>query len=291
MSNSEIRSRAMEIYKASFMPLLILSAINAVTDIIGNKSDSVVLAVILGLISIFINIGGYYILMRGWIEGQMDLNHLFVPFRSPVYSRKILPIILMETLIIFTAGAPLIFLLIKSINDPFALYMNGALLIILLILLVVVAVAISLVWYIFILEPELKVTEMFRRSCVYMSRHWLGEFIFNISIMIVPVIITMLLQNLIGENALKILLIPVEAYISVAVIGYVYESILMVEKDKELQTVTPDPVAAIEQAETPAVEEAAESIKELTERLTEEAEKDIELQLSDENTEENDNIE
>ena len=61
MSNSEIRSRAMEIYKASFMPLLILSAINAVTDIIGNNSDSVVLTVILGLISVVINIGGYIV--------------------------------------------------------------------------------------------------------------------------------------------------------------------------------------------------------------------------------------
>lgn len=275
MSNTEIKDRAKEICRESFKPLIILYLADVLFDIISEKTEFLPLIILLGIASVVITVGSYYMLMRGWIEGRMDINHLLVPFKSSVYSGKILPIILMETLVVGAAAIPTVVMIVMMSLNPAGFYVP--IMLVMLIGFLVVVVAVSLTWYIFIMEPELSVTEMMRRSAGYMSRHWWGEFKFRFSIMFIPALIAGTMMQFIDESLVQLLMIPVEIYIGVAGVGYIYERILMVEKNKEAATATPKPVAAIEQAEQlPPVQD---SIEEITERLTEEAGKDIELQL------------
>ncbi|MBQ7902420.1 MAG: hypothetical protein IJ362_01690 [Oscillospiraceae bacterium] len=275
MSNTEIKDRAKEICRESFKPLIILYLADVLFDIISEKTEFLPLVILLGIASVVITVGSYYMLMRGWIEGRMDINHLLIPFKSSVYSGKILPIILMETLVVGAAAIPTVVMIVMMSLNPAGFYVP--IMLIFLIGFLVVAVAVSLTWYIFIMEPELSVTAMMRRSAGYMSRHWWGEFKFRFSITFIPALIAGTMMQFIDESLVQLLLIPVEIYIGVAGVGYIYERILMVERGPQPAYIRP--VAAAEPVTEPAPEIPQETIEQLTERLTEEAGKDIELEL------------
>lgn len=287
MSNAEIKDRAKEICRESFKPLIMLYLADVLFDIISEKTEFLPLVILLGIASVVITVGSYYMLMRGWIEGRMDINHLLIPFKSSVYSGKILPIILMETLVVGAAAIPAVVMIVMMSLKPAWFYVP--IMLVMLIGFLAVAVAISLTWYIFIMEPELSVTEMMRRSAGYMSRHWWGQFKFRFSIMFIPALIAGIMMQFIDKSLVQLLLIPVEIYIGVAGVGYIYERILMVERGPQPAGIRT--VATAEPVTEPAPEIPQETIEQLTERLTEEAGRDIELELpaietAEENTDE-----
>ena len=232
MTNSEIRKRAWEIFKNAPVPLLLVAGVVAVINLISDEVDFLLLIILAGIVELIVNIGSHYMTVRGWTEGKADINHMFLMFRSPVYSGKILPLVLAETGVTLIAAVPAVitFVLIFTSRTGF---LNFAFLLLTLLLLLVVAAALSLSWYILVMEPELKTTEIMKKSVSYMGRHWAGILVFSIATLFIPVIIIAFLTEIIDSSLVTLLSVPFDAFFAMARTGYIYENVLIVERDRE----------------------------------------------------------
>ncbi len=226
MSNSEIRRKAREIYKANAVVILGMMAVITAFGIVGDLIENIFVRLLISIVSTFISTGFIYFLLRTWTDGKAQFDYITVVFRQPVYSRKIIPLVLREGGITLLACIPLLAIVLLNMNDPFMLMMNWVVILLALIFAVIVAIALALTQYIFVLEPETKIFDIIKLSVQLMANHWAGFLGFMFVIMIVPSIIGAFLTEVIGRTALSILYIPFEAYFSLARAGYVYERIL-----------------------------------------------------------------
>jgi len=239
MSNSEIRNRAWQIYKNN-LPVLVastlaLTTISLAADKIGNSVISLALTVITAVLQM----GIFYMVFRTWVEGYAAFSHLSVPFTQPVYRKKLLPVLLVQNGVVLLSAVPLFALLLANMNDPFFIIMNYAIILLLLVLILLTGIAVALMTYIYIMQPEMKTADILKKSALYIFRH-LGEYLwFGFTLILIPVLITALMTELLGATLVTLLLVPADTYISLARTGFVYERILLVEQAKE----NPIPVA------------------------------------------------
>ena len=235
MTNSEIRARAWKVYKAAFLPPILVTAISTLVTMVDSVTTSYAVILACLAVSMLIGVLSHYFYIRAWTDGKADLKNLTVFIKQPIYSKKLLPIIGFEFLIYFLLMLPFFWVLLAILrDDPAVLFLYGALIIVWLIVSLVVIVAFSQVWAIFVFEPELKVTQLFKKSAKYMAHHWLEMLWFNFTLVIIPSIFMIFLSNTLEPNVVSLLLIPVNAYISIASTGFVYENIIVVEHQKEL---------------------------------------------------------
>ena len=262
MSNSEIRSRAWQIYKTN-LPVLIVSTLAlTVIKLVADKIGNTFISIAVTAVSTVLQIGIIYMVFRAWTDGKAVFSHLGVPFTQAVYKKKLLPVLLVQNGVILLAAIPVFALLLANMNDPFFIIMNYAIILLLLVLILAAGIAVSLMTYIYIVQHELKTMDILKKSAVYIGRH-LGEYLwFGFTLILVPVLITALLLEPLGATLVTLLTVPADAYITLARTGFVYERILLVEQAKE------NPVQATEEpssentfppAEMPLAEPDAEN--------------------------------
>ena len=235
MTNNEIRARAWQVYKAAFLPPILLASITALVGMIDSITQNYAIILAVVFTGLVLGVLSHYFYIRAWTDGKADLKNLTVFLTQPIYSKKLLPIIGFEILIYGLMTLPVFWMLLALLKgDVTVLISFGALMIVWRIVFSVVVVAFSQVWKIFVFEPELKVTQLFKKSAKYMAHHWLEMMWFNFTLVIIPVIATFMLSNVIDPNIVTLLLIPINAYISIATTGFVYENIIVAEHQKEL---------------------------------------------------------
>ena len=226
MSNSEIRSRAWEIYKANAVVILGMTAVITSFSLVGDLTKNIPVRLLIAIAGIFINYGFIYFILRTWSEGKAQLDYITVVFRQPIYRNKIIPLVLREAGIALLACLPLLAIILMNMDDPFMLMMNWVVIMLALIFAAIVAISLALTQYIFILDPETKIFDIIKQSVRLMAKHWAGLLGFMLVIMIVPLVVIGLLTETIGRTTASILYIPFEAYFALARAGYVYERIL-----------------------------------------------------------------
>jgi len=233
MSNSEIRSRAWQIYKDNLILLIGATFIITLLNVGGDKLNNPALSLIMAVITTVLQVGIYYINFRAWVDGSAKWNQLNIPLTQPAYRKRLLPVLLVQNSVILLSAVPLLRFILLNMDDPFFFMMNGVMILLLFLLIIVAAVAVGRMWYIYIVKPELKTGEILKKSAVYMSRHWGEELWFSITITFIPAIITAIMIDIIDPSVLSLLLVPVQAYISLAITGFVYERIILVEQARE----------------------------------------------------------
>lgn len=246
MNNSEIRSRAWQIYKRNLILLIGATFIITLLSVGGDKLNNSVLRLMMTVITTVLQVGIYYINFRAWIDGSARWNQLNIPLTQPVYRKRLLPVLLVQNGVVLLSAVPLFRFILLNMDDPFFFIMNGVMILLLFLLIIVAAVAVGMMCYIYIVNPELKTGEILKKSAVYMSRHWGEELWFSTTVLIIPIIVTALLVDKIDQSVLSLLLVPVQAYASLAMTGFAYERIILVEQAKE----TPAEVPAESVAET-----------------------------------------
>ena len=253
MSNSEIRSRAWEIYKANAVVILGMTAVITAFSLIGDLTENTFVRLLIAIAGVFINYGFIYFVLRTWTDGKAQFDYITVVFRQPVYRNKIIPLVLREGGISLLACLPLLAIILLNMDDPFMLMMNWVVIMLALIFAAIVAISLALTQYIFILDPETKIFDIIKQSVRLMAKHWAGLLGFMLVIMIVPYIAGAFLIKIISQTALTVLYIPFEAFFALARAGYVYERILTpASKSNDVA----DPVYEIpQQASVPPREE------------------------------------
>ncbi len=226
MSNSEIRSRAWEIYKANAVVILGMTAVITAFSLVGDLTKNIPVRLLIAIAGIFINYGFIYFILRTWAEGKAQLDYITVVFRQPVYRNKIIPLVLREAGITLLSCLPLLAIILMNMDDPFMLMMNWVVIMLALIFATIVAISLALTRYIFILAPETKIFDIIKQSVRLMAKHWAGLLGFMLIIMIVPYIAGAFLIKVIDQTALTVLYIPFEAFFALARAGYIYERIL-----------------------------------------------------------------
>ena len=226
MSNSEIRSRAWEIYKANAVVILGMTAVITAFSLVGDLTKNIPVRLLIAIAGIFINYGFIYFILRTWAEGKAQLDYITVVFRQPVYRNKIIPLVLREAGITLLSCLPLLAIILMNMDDPFMLMMNWVVIMLALIFAAIVAISLALTQYIFILDPETKIFDIIKQSVKLMANHWAGLLGFMLIIMIVPYIAGAFLIKVIDQTALTVLYIPFEAFFALARAGYIYERIL-----------------------------------------------------------------
>ncbi len=258
MNNSEIRSRAWQIYKSNLILLIGATFIITLLSVGGDKLDNSVLSLIMTVITTVLQVGIYYINFRAWVDGSAKWNQLNVPLTQPAYRKRLLPVLLVQNGVVLLSAVPLFRFILLNMDDPFFFMMNGVMILLLFLPIIVAAIAVGLMWYIYIVQPELKTGEILKKSAVYMARHWGEELWFSITVSFIPAIITAIMVGKIDQSVLSLLLVPIQAYISLAMTGFVYERIILVEQAKENppEALT-EPVALVTEekpSETPMAE-------------------------------------
>ncbi len=251
MNNSEIRSRAWQIYKSNLILLVGATFIITLLSTGGDKLNNSVLKLIIAVVTTVLQVGIYYINFRAWIDGSARWNQLNVPLTQPAYRKRLLPVLLVQNGVVLLSAVPLFRFILLNMDDPFFFMMNGVMILLLFLLIIVAAVAVGLMWYIYIVKPELKTGEILKKSAVYMARHWGEELWFSITVLIIPVIIAALLINQIDQSVVSLLLVPAQAYASLAMTGFAYERIILVEQAKENPPEVPTEPVAQETEENP----------------------------------------
>ena len=259
MTNKEIRARGWQIYKTSFLPLTAVGAAVTLLSLAEILSENSALVLTAEILSLLASIVTCYFFMRCWADGRAELKNLGGFFTQPVYSERLLPVIGFELLVYCGMFVPLIVGIIASVKlDKFWFLSVGPMALIWVILITVAAVAFSLVWEIFIFEPQLKVTELFKKSAKYMGRHWLDILWFNFTLNIIPGIIVFLLSEYIDAAAVNLIMIPARTYVTLTSYGYIYEAVIAVERQREMEEekLSTDELPAVENCD--AADETAE---------------------------------
>ena len=97
--------------------------------------------------------------------------------------------------------------------------------IVVLIGVLLISYLLMIVWYLFVANPEYPTEYYLKGSVKYMGDNLLAYIGFAISVAFVPVLIEMVVSMFVGSAVAGVLCIPFDAYINLAVAGYVSQII------------------------------------------------------------------
>ena len=115
MTNNEIRARAWQVYKAAFLPPILLASITALVGMIDSVTQNYAIILAVVFTGLVLGVLSHYFYIRAWTDGKADLKNLTVFLTQPIYSKKLLPIIGFEVLVYVLLMIPFFWIIIAAI--------------------------------------------------------------------------------------------------------------------------------------------------------------------------------
>ena len=208
----DIKQRAKDIMKADLTNMLIGAAVFSVVSIVSSYIDGGVIgSVVSGLISTLASACSACFYFRAFNRGKADIYDTYAILTDSVHFSKVLTLGLAMWVINTLIGiVSAVFAIIPFIG-----------VIIVLIGVLLVTYMLMIVWYLFVANPEYSTEYYLKGSVRYMSNHLLSYIGFAISVAFVPVLIEIVVSMFVGNALAGILCIPFDAYISLAIAGFV----------------------------------------------------------------------
>lgn len=211
---TDIKQRAKDIVKSDLNNMVIGTGIFALISILASAmGDGIIASAVSGLISSVAAACSACFYFRAFNRGKSDLYDTYALLTDSTHMTKIISIILAMWLVNTLFGIAATFIAFI----PFI----GALAVFVLILLV--GYLLAIVWYLFVANPDYPTDYYLKGSVKYMGAggtllSFIG-FVFIVSF--VPALIEGLLAMLVGGAIASVLCIPLDAYVNLAIAGYV----------------------------------------------------------------------
>ncbi len=209
---AQIKQRAKDIMKADTTNMLIGAGIFAVVSLLASAiSGGLIGDILSGLITTVAAACSARFYFRAYNRGKADINDTFVLLQDSTHMTKIITIMLamwVINTIVGIAGTVLMFIPLIGI---FAF----------LIIVLAVGFLLMIVWFLFVANPEYPTEYYLKGSSKYMGPEIFSYIGFAISVSIVPVLIEVVVSMFVGSTLAGILCIPFDAYINLAVAGFI----------------------------------------------------------------------
>ncbi len=209
---AQIKQRAKDIIKNDLTNMLIGAAIFSVVSIVASYLDGGLIGgVISGLITTLASACSACFYFRAFNRGKADIYDTYAMLTDSVHFSKVLTLGLAMWVINTLIGiASTVLAIIPLIG-----------VIIALIGILLITYMLMIVWYLFVANPGYPTEYYLKGSVRYMGSNLLGYIGFAISVAFVPVLIEIVVSMFFGSALSSILCIPFDAYISLAIAGYV----------------------------------------------------------------------
>ena len=211
-----IKQRAKDIIKSDISNLMIGAGAFALASILASYLDGGLIGgIISGLISTLVSACSACFYFRAFNRGKSDIYDTYSLLTDSVHFSKVLTI----GLAIWVINT-----LIGIVSTVLAFVpVIGAIVVLIGVLLI--SYLLMIVWYLFVANPEYPTEYYLKGSVKYMGDNLLAYIGFAISVAFVPVLIEMVVSMFVGSAVAGVLCIPFDAYINLAVAGYVSQII------------------------------------------------------------------
>ena len=209
--DKQIKQRAKDIVQSDLPTMLIATSIFTLVSygascITGNIVASIVSAFITAVVTACS--ACFY--FRAYNRGHGDVKDIYRILTDKDNIAKIASIMLTMWIIHTLLGVAALFAAVIPLVG----------LIVILVATVMVFYLLRMVWFLFIANPQYSVDYYFKGSCTYMGHVIISFFVFTVSVSIVPAIIELLITTLAGATIANLVCIPLNAYVDLALAGY-----------------------------------------------------------------------
>ncbi len=210
--NAQIKQRAKDIVKSDMTNILIGTAIFAVASLVASAlTGNIIGNALAGLINAVAGACSACFYFRAYNRGNADITDTFALLKDNMHLAKILTIMLamwlVNTLISIVGSVIVIIPIVGAV--------------VYLVTVMLIGYMLRIVWYLFVANPEYPTEYYLKGSVRYMSNMLAEFFIFSFSVTLGPALIEFLLTMFLGDTIAGILCIPFDAYISLAIAGFV----------------------------------------------------------------------
>ena len=211
-----IKQRAKDIIKSDISNLMIGAGAFALASILASYLDvGLSGGLIAGLFTTLASAWSACFYFRAFNRGKSDIYDTYSLLTDSVHFSKVLTI----GLAIWVINT-----LIGIVSTVLAFVpVIGAIVVLIGVLLI--SYLLMIVWYLFVANPEYPTEYYLKGSVKYMGDNLLAYIGFAISLAFVPVLIEMVVSMFVGSAVAGVLCIPFDAYINLAVAGYVSQII------------------------------------------------------------------
>lgn len=209
-----IKQRAKDIVKNDINTMLIGTGIFALISILASAIGSGIIAsVVSSLITSVAAACSAQFYFRAYNRGQGDLTDTYSMLTDSAHMSKTISIILAMWLINTLIGIASVPLALIPIVGAIAVF----------VIILLAGFLLAIVWYLFVANPEYPTEYYLKGSVKYMGSGatWLSFIGFVIVVSFVPGIINGLLAMFVGDAIASVLCIPLDAYVNLAIAGYV----------------------------------------------------------------------
>lgn len=209
---ADIKQRAKDIVTSDIKTMLIGTGIfTIISRLSSTMGDSIISSAISALITSVAAACSARFYFRAYNRGKGDLQDIYSMLTDSAHLSKIMTIML----------AMWVINTLVTIASTFLAFIPVIGVVALLVIVLAVGYLLMLVWYLFVANPEYPTEYYLKGSSKYMVPEILSYIGFAISVSFVPVLIEMVVSIFLGETLASILCIPLEAYINLAIAGFV----------------------------------------------------------------------
>ncbi len=213
---ANIKQRAKDIVAADIKTMLIGTGIFTVVSLLASTmGDGIIASALSSLITSVAAACSAQFYFRAYNRGKGELSDTYSMLTDSVHMSKILTIIL----------AMWVINTIVTIASTFLAFIPVIGVIALLVIVLAVSYLLMPVWFLFVANPEYPTEYYLKGSVKYMKPKVFSYIGFAFSVAFVPVLIEAMISFFTGETLAGILCIPFEAYINLAVAGFVADII------------------------------------------------------------------